>query len=456
LKNIISIILLFLFATLIFSGCALQLNQIDSLMRPPMAYGDYRKLQEVFYKTVGKDIALKCPQGGEYRSSFVLYDIDNDKEDEAIVFYVSRNEKSVARVNVLNKSNNQWQSVADLPGSGAAVESVRFTNMNDDAVPEMLISWKIDEIKLNSSLNIYSCFEQDGKLEVKDLLSASYTLLEPLDIDSDGKNEVFIVHLDRLAVIPQAYAKAYKMINNNDVVLMSQTKLDGNIVSYNEIKTGKISDGNPLRIYIDAYKGETQAITEMVYWDVEKKALSAPLLNPQTQSNILTLRNNRIPSADINNDGIVDIPIQEILEGVKNLQAENEKADLIYITKWINVTDDGNAAEVLKTVINFSQRYMIAIPKELYGRITVINHIKDKKWDICAFQKTGNTVGDVLFSIISIDKLKWEQNKSEYDGYFSLLYYQESVIAAKISPGGLVAGIDKELIFSSITSYNAE
>ena len=86
-KRILSIVLV-LAMLLLSTGCSLNFFSTDSLLKPPALTGKSGEVQEAFDKLMsGKTFQLKTPVKGEYKSAFVLYDIDNDSEEEALVFY---------------------------------------------------------------------------------------------------------------------------------------------------------------------------------------------------------------------------------------------------------------------------------------------------------------------------------------------------------------------------------
>ena len=69
------------------SGCSLNFFSVESLLAPPALSGDNGEVQAAFNRlTASKTVQLRTPSRGTYKSSFVLYDIDGDSENEAVVF----------------------------------------------------------------------------------------------------------------------------------------------------------------------------------------------------------------------------------------------------------------------------------------------------------------------------------------------------------------------------------
>ena len=120
--------------------------------------------------------------------------------------------------------------------------------------------------------------------------------------------------------------------------------------SYLPVKTEKASDKAPLRIYVDALKGSDRMITELVYWDSSRSALVAPFFNPKTESNDKTLRHEQLRCADINNDGVIEIPVQQQLLGEKR-KVQDPDYENVFLTRWVSYTD-GSLKTAVQAIVN--------------------------------------------------------------------------------------------------------
>jgi hypothetical protein len=93
-------------------------------------------------------------------------------------------------------------------------------------------------------LTIYE-YLPDSEDMAKALATEAFTIMEVLDLDGDGYDDVFLVYLDSSTELTQAFAKKLKMQADGTVIIAGQARLDGNVGSYNEIKTEKVSDDYP-------------------------------------------------------------------------------------------------------------------------------------------------------------------------------------------------------------------
>ena len=84
----------------LLSGCdTILFSSVDNLMRPPKISGEINsQLMNAFEASVGGQYSLKYPLSGDYQSPCVMYDMDNDGTDEAIIFYSPENESTTVRL----------------------------------------------------------------------------------------------------------------------------------------------------------------------------------------------------------------------------------------------------------------------------------------------------------------------------------------------------------------------
>ena len=112
-------------SVLMLSSCTAA--SFEELLSPPRLDGEQSDIYAALRDFTSGDIILKYPKSGQYRSAFVVRDLDNEPTDEAIVFYEMPNvsDGSSLRLNFLDKRDGKWVSVYDLAASGSEVESVR-------------------------------------------------------------------------------------------------------------------------------------------------------------------------------------------------------------------------------------------------------------------------------------------------------------------------------------------
>lgn len=422
-KQILRIISFFLALTtfVLCTGCSLKMQTADELMHPPRAKGIYEKIQKEFTKKIGKDVLLKSPSKGEYRSSFVLFDIDGDLKEEAFVFYAPKNAPTEIHMAFLktNKSEENF-IICDVTGAGSDVASISFSDLNGDGIREIILGWKV--LNDNYILSVYKCNITESAAELSSMSNISYSAMKTADMDQDGNDEIFIITSDNTDNITKSTARMLKM-NENSISVMGETTVNSNVSGYADITVEEATDKKPLKLYVDANVGEDAMVTDIVYWDSTAKALRAPISNPPAQMRPISYRRAKIKSQDINGDGIVEIPQLVKMDGsayANNLSADGavpekappskpETVSFLYYTCWSQL-DGGDLKKVLYSIVNYDDGYIFKFPRQWVNRVTVISNPNERRWTFFEWSSDKSVLGNELFSIITVPTEKWAEN----------------------------------------------
>lgn len=430
---------------LVLTSCSsgVLIRSADSLLSPPLYYEEYADLVEAFNKKFENEVVFCHPQKGDYRSAIIVEDVDGDGDSEAIIFYRDSLDGTVARMHSFNFFDGRWISNGDFNGYGNGVESVKISDMDGDGVSELMVTWNVSGVSSGSIMSLYRAQKNIG--EYKEISNEICSLSEIIDIDGDGKKEVFFISQSNVSGVNQRTAKVMKL-SGNSVVLMGEARMDSNISSYTSLKTEKASLDEPMKIYIDALKGEQQMITEVVFWNGEKSELCTPLLDTETMANTSTLRFEPIASSDINNDGIIDIPVQSEIFGKGDNLLTTDTED-IYLTEWKNYTAEG-LNTVANTLINYSDGYMIKLERNELTATGIRNYRSQNCWVVCKTDSAGASVGE-MYSVLKILSSRW--NEKTFSAYIPVVEKEDSVICVYVTQEGKASGIDEEYVKSRVT-----
>lgn len=430
---------------LLFSSCdtGRLIRPVSSLISPPLYYEEYEELVDAFNKKVNSEVSFCSPQSGDYRSAIVVEDLDSDGTTEALIFYKDSNDKTVARMHYFNTADGKWISKGDFNGYGDRVESVEITDMDGDDKSEIIVNWNTSGVSSGNTLSIYRSSRFEDKY--KEISNESCSVSEIVDIDGNGKKDLFFITQNNVSGVNQRIAKVMKLFGDS-VIQMGEIKIDPNVSGYTSVKTEKSAEDSPLKIYVDAMKGENQMITEVIYWDSAESVLCAPLLDTETLTNNATLRYEPVASADVNNDGVIDIPVQsEILGSGDDYLTEN--TENVYITKWINFETKNSYTIVANTLINYSDGYMVSLDKKEIKSTGIRNYRAQNCWILYRTDSSGENIGE-LFSILKIGTERWEQGS--LDAYIPVLEKEDGVVCVYVTQSGIELGVTEEYIKSRI------
>lgn len=455
-KSIFSIAALTLVLCFALSGCSLKIFSVDEMMHPPKLSGVNSGIQEAFEKAVNKkNITMKTPTAGDYRSSYVLFDFDNDGENEAITFYSNSTDETVVYMHILDLTDGVWTSVADIKGLGSEVYKIDFCDMNGDGVSEIVVCWSLYESRGNKILSVYEPDVRSGKTVLKSIITENFSQIVTCDMNGDGKDEIFNVIIDNTSGVNKTYGRLLKM--NEDLTI----SLAGNVeltpaVSISSIKSEektennvngfKNEEGELTRVFIDSVINETEMITDIVYWDKSENMLISPLTAANSTDTPVTLRSSKLSSVDIDKDGEFEVPLKKILPDSYSKSGDTEET--LFLTAWYQFKD-GAFTEKTKKLMLYSSSYMFTFDERLSKSVSVTNDISER---ICIFykydDKTGKT-GNELFRIVTIPASDW-QHRPRND--YSVLYESDSLIyACKITVAGENAKITVDYLKSNFS-----
>lgn len=380
---------------LLLCGCDFFKTDMAELFTPPTLTGDFKYISQVISKTAGSGYTLKYPARGEHRSAVVQYDINGDGKNEAFAFY-SKTEGDVTTMTVqlVRNQNGEWVDGGTQSIVAAGVDMVQFCDLDNNGISEILVGWQVYGTS-EMHLAVYSYSENTFAQR----LLQKYNHFITCDLNGDKKSGVLIVDIN---TSKQYNTAALYTFNDEGVIQSGICELDSKIQSANEPIVAELSNGK-MAVYIDAVKG-VGAVTEVL---VENRGgIYNPLFDAETRENILTLRSSSYSVTDINNDGTLEIPVQENVPAV----AADELAEKLYLTNWCSF-DGENLTVQMTAMINLLDGYYFNIPTKWRNRIAILKDTENRIREIYVYNQKTATVGESLICIRAFDKRAWDKGE---------------------------------------------
>lgn len=415
------------------TGCELYTADTVELLTPPELSGELSNIAEVIKQTAGNSYTLKYPSRGEYRSAIINEDIDGDGSFETFAFYsTTDNETVTMHINVIDNVGGEWKHIAEQKIVAGSVDRIEFSDLDSDGVKEILVGWEIYGTS-EMQLAVYSV----GKNSLTQRLLQKYVHFITCDLDENDKNEILII---KTASGEQNNMASLFVLTEDGITEISSCELDSAAKTFNEPILSTLSNGKPA-IYIDEIKG-MGAVTEVLFF--EKGALVNPLLSPDTKETLSTLRSISFEVTDINDDGIMEIPVQENVPSVTR-QDVNEK---LYLTNWCSF--NGQILTVQMTaMINVNDSYYYILPSKLVGNIAVLKDTENRLREIYSYNPEDMTIGGSLLYIKSVKKKDWDDGKYKAEGIFEIMNDGKTAHICRISDEAAAAGITLEDVKSN-------
>lgn len=418
----ISVLFIALIICCFFSGCNLSISSVDALMRPPKLSGENSLLQQTFESTIGdsENIVMKTPVSGENRSSYLLYDLDNDSVREAIVLYSDPIKDDLVYVTVFKFVNDKWSFVSTIKGRSSEIYSVDFADINGDGRFEILMSWSqvisgdtFAPAGMGSNgeklLTIYSYNGSSTTL----LKNEAYSKLLVEDINNDSADELFILNISFTNQEKVTLGRVVAFDKEYSIEQELKIQLTGMLDVFNiACDNCSINDETHTRIYIDGSISESGIITEVIDIKHNDLSISLPFYESNVSAQPLTLRDVRVYSQDIDNDGIIEVPVIEKLPGGIKLSANDEEKTALNLTVWSEINNNELIVDS-KCLLNGTYGYMFVYPEDWFGNITAIYNEKNATITFYSLD-VNETLTASLFSIKSTFELDWEEDNNGY------------------------------------------
>lgn len=455
MKKIIAIIVCIVIC-LSFAGCNINISSVDILMRPPKLSGENSLLQQTFETTVGdsESIVMKTPISGDNRSSYLLYDLDNDSISEALVLYADPTKDTLAYISVFKFINEKWSFVSTIKGRSEEVYSVDFADVNGDGESEILISWASSSLPTDllsntglgsindKTLSIYSYNGSSTTL----LKNETYTKLLVEDINNDKADELFIININLSNQEKVTWGRIVSFDSKYSIDQDVKFNLTGMLDVFNIVcDTYMIDNKLHSRVYVDGSISETGIITEIIDISHNTFEVTLPFYESNISAQPFTLRDVRVLSQDFDNDGIIEVPTLEKLSGGIRISDDSENKNSLNLTVWSEV-DNNKLVVDTKCLLNGTYGYMFIFPDEWIGNITAVYNEKNATITFYSID-SNETLINPLFSLRATFELEWEENDNSYTKFDeNSVYIYGYIITDEINKDIYIDTIEKNFI----------
>lgn len=365
-KKIFFVVISLIFAAAL-SGCSFA-GSVDLLLSPPKLSAEQTAVYEALVRSAGKEVRLRYPRYGEYRSAFVFADIDGDGGDEALVFYEKTGESEGAgnvRINVIDMTDGEWRSVYDHAGLGTGIDRIIFADIGSSEKTSVIIGYTLLSGEKNAVVYSY-----DGGRLFSDYTD-NYSTMFVLDMDRDGLDDLVLIRPGN-QLKKASMSLVSRSREDGSVAETGSIALDESAADFVNVISGYVGTETPA-IFIDGLSGG-QLTTEIIY------SVNGSLRNPLYLGESGMIENTRRQagylSTDIDLDGIVEIPTRSPFPGYASGSRES-----LYSTDW-NVFDNYSIVKKYSSYYSIADGYCFILPSRWEGVVTV---------------KKDDAAGDIVF-----------------------------------------------------------
>lgn len=298
-----------LVVTILFSGCSMRLySSVDDLISPVSPFGENAEIKKAMDSFAPHGYSLKAVGAGEYISSYSFYDLNGDGTDEAIAFYEPSDNLGTVDMAVIQKKDDVWTVVVNIQGEGKEVDSISFDDLDDDGVTEIFVSWNVIANSSNHELCLYH-FEETEDTATLQQLDDSITVNNFITADFFGQGVKDLLLLEINGGNSQVNKAELYSLSGGELKKLGETKLDAHVSSYVKLSVQPEDDGD--KIYADGLGTDgSSMLTEIISWSDHYGTIVSAFYKYDTAITKETRRNLPIPSMDLEEDGVMEVPIE--------------------------------------------------------------------------------------------------------------------------------------------------
>ena len=401
--------------TLLLSGCFVK--TVDELYTLPRHSDEYDRLESVIEQLLSsQNASYAAPVSGVNQQSVQLADLDGDGLDEAIAFLKTAGDKPL-KTYIFSRADGDYRLMDVIEGDGTSFASVEYVQLADGAGAELLIGRQLSTDVLQS-LSAYSY--ADG--HVAELMSANYSEYRTVDLDGDGRKDLFILRFD--AEQPQGVAELYRW-KDGQLEREKEAYLTHGVSAVKRILTGNLTKDIPAVFAAGAYE-ENGLVTDVFAF---QNGVFRNITARETESAVSTVRSYYVYASDIDGDGLIELP--QILP-LPSAEDSDESDSAI---SWYNLDLNGRSLPKLTTYHSFSGGWFLQLPDSWKNQFCITRGAETdgvRGYEFSQWENGRRT--DLIFTIYAFSGEDRNASASA-DGRFILAEKGDMTYAAKLGTG---------------------
>lgn len=409
----------------LLTGCFVK--TVDELYTLPTHSDEYYDLQNAIDAVFDAgSLSYSAPIAGENQQSVQLADLDGDGEDEAIAYLKSVGERPLCAY-IFDQIDGSYVNTAVIEGSGSAFESVAYAQLDGEGGLELIIGRQLSDQVLQT-ISAYTI--EDGR--VIELMSANYSEYTLSDLDGDGCEDIFLLRFD--AAARSGVAELYRW-HEGQIVREQEASISNGIESIKRIITGNLTADVRAAFVAGIYDSDSIVTDVFAFRDGTFQNITAS----GTDFSVQTVRNYYVYAADIDADGLIELP------QVETLPAADENGEVYPIIRWYNLALNGKQTVKMTTYHSFSGGWFLQLPEEWEENITIGRGEETggvRGLVFSAWTKSGGTAEAIVtvYAFSGDDRNQIAAN----DGRMILAEKGDVTYAAKLGTSKLAAQLNEE------------
>lgn len=333
----------------LLGGCSGM--SIDELYCLPKASEDYYDLQEALSQAQGNGLSYDAPASGARREPVQLVDLDYDGTDEAVAFFRSSQDGSVAAY-IFARRDSQYELADQIPCSGSAVGAVEYADLDGSGSLELLITCQVSEA-VTQALQV-SRYQNNA---AESLLTAPCGRYVLTDLNGDGAKEILCI-TDSGA--EASAAVTYYTYVGGQMKTGQELRLSENYSDILNIAQGTLEDGTEAVLITGTAEDQMKTDVLIQNDQAELTAVDCGTLGSSAQ-----LQGGDLYPRDMDGDGNLEIPKGKVLPEYEAGSGTQ------WTVEWYGLTAKGKSGLKCSTYHCFDEGWYLELPESWDDAISV-------------------------------------------------------------------------------------
>lgn len=361
----------------VLSGCSavrLTLNPQDLYALPKLPER-YTALNQEISAILEAGAEYAVPAAGSNIQPVQMTDLDGDGREEALAFFRKVDDEKPLKICIFTAEGTGYRQSALIEGSGAAINSIAYSDLNGDGRLELLVGWRV-----SAELLALSVYELQGE-EPRELIHTNYVKYTIADLNADGMRELVALHSNQEGV---GVADCYGWIEE-ELALLDSTSVSMTMAELSRLgrlTVGTLEDETKA-LFVTGVADGSRAITDVLV--LNQAGLSNCMLSDATGVTQSITAFRGLYPMDFNGDGLTEVPYPQVLPDL-----EDEDSDY-YRIDWKTCNLNGTGKTVLSTYHDMDQNWYLQLPDEWREQITVNRSTSSEEINVTfyIYNKTG-------------------------------------------------------------------
>lgn len=282
------------------SGCSLNLAASpEDLYTLPQLPAEYAELNHAIRQLIEAGAEYAAPTAGTNLQPLQLVDLDGDGREEALAFLRRGSDERALKIYIYERTESGYTQSAVIEGSGTAVYSVDYRDLDGDGHQEILVSWKVGpEVQ---ALSVFTL-----RLGTpRELMNSSYIRYAAADLDGDGREEILTFRSDEQGAGTADY---YAWTNDSSLAPAGMARLSMTMaeLSAGQVLSGTLRGGEPA-VFATGVSDSRIQVTDILA--LRQGELGNLTVSDSTGVSREIYRYLGLFPTDIDGDGVTELPV---------------------------------------------------------------------------------------------------------------------------------------------------